>query len=204
MNEFETLLMNNPIRAFMQRNIEAPIFRKFAPIPKNSYVLEIGCGSGAGAEIIVKQFKAKRVEAFDLDQKQIEHAKKRVKKEYQDKINFFIGDATKIDFHDNTFDAVFDFGIIHHIPDWDTAISEIARVLKLGGLFFFEEPFKEWFFDNSISGYFFRKTLDHPYQEMPTEKEFEKSLKANRLNLKNYKQFQHYIFSAIGVAEKIK
>ena len=32
-----------------------------------------------------------------------------------------------------TYDAVVDFGIIHHIPHWRAALAEIFRVLKPGG-----------------------------------------------------------------------
>jgi len=36
-------------------------------------------------------------------------------------------------------DAVFNFGIIHHLEDWEKGIQEIARVLVQGGLFYCEE-----------------------------------------------------------------
>ena len=32
-----------------------------------------------------------------------------------------------------------DFGIIHHVPDWQASIGEIVRVLRPGGLLLFEE-----------------------------------------------------------------
>ena len=44
---------------------------------------------------------------------------------------------------DDTYDAVFDFGIIHHIPRWREALDEVARVLKPGGRFFFEEVLRD-------------------------------------------------------------
>ena len=34
---------------------------------------------------------------------------------------------------------MFDFGVIHHVPAWENAISEVRRVLKPGGIFVFEE-----------------------------------------------------------------
>ena len=42
-------------------------------------------------------------------------------------------DATNMDFESSTFDVIFSFGVLHHIPDVQTAISEIQRVLKPGG-----------------------------------------------------------------------
>ena len=43
------------------------------------------------------------------------------------------GDATSLDFPDATFDVVYSFGVLHHIPDVAKAIAEIRRVLKPGG-----------------------------------------------------------------------
>jgi SAM-dependent methyltransferase len=42
-------------------------------------------------------------------------------------------DATSLDFPDSTFDAVYSFGVLHHIPDAERAVAEIRRVLKPGG-----------------------------------------------------------------------
>jgi len=34
---------------------------------------------------------------------------------------------------------VFDFAILHHVEDWRAALADIARVLRPGGRFSFEE-----------------------------------------------------------------
>ena len=43
-------------------------------------------------------------------------------------------DATAMRFPDATFDAVYSFGVLHHIPNVERALVEIHRVLKKGGL----------------------------------------------------------------------
>lgn len=42
-------------------------------------------------------------------------------------------DATQLPFSDNYFDCVYSFGVLHHIPEIEIAISEAHRVLKPGG-----------------------------------------------------------------------
>ena len=42
-------------------------------------------------------------------------------------------DATSLGFRDGTFDVVYAFGVLHHIPDVRKAVAEIRRVLKPGG-----------------------------------------------------------------------
>ena len=42
-------------------------------------------------------------------------------------------DATSLPFKDETFDCIYSFGVLHHIPDVEKAVFEINRVLKPGG-----------------------------------------------------------------------
>jgi SAM-dependent methyltransferase len=42
-------------------------------------------------------------------------------------------DATSLGFPDNSFDVVYSFGVLQHIPNAEKAVAEIHRVLKPGG-----------------------------------------------------------------------
>lgn len=139
LNRIEKWAMNNPIRAAAQRRFEAPRLLKMGgPLPPNSRVLEIGCGRGVGSEILFEQFGAQTVHAFDLDEDMVTRAGKRLEK-YGDRVKLWTGSATEVPYESNAYDAVFDFGIIHHIPNWRDAIKEAHRVLKPGGRFYAEE-----------------------------------------------------------------
>jgi SAM-dependent methyltransferase len=52
---------------------------------------------------------------------------------------FTIMDANHLDFPDASFDFVFGSGILHHL-DFETAVSEIHRVLRKDGKILFSEP----------------------------------------------------------------
>ena len=99
--------------------------------------LEVGCGRGVGIEIILDLFNAATVSAIDIDPKLVALAKRRSAR-FGDRATVSVGTATAVEAPDATFDAVFDFGVIHQIEQWRAAITECARVLKPGGRFFFE------------------------------------------------------------------
>ena len=130
LGKFEFLAMNNPLRRWIQKNVEFKIFKhqlKKAGIDLNGKVImDGGCGSGYGTEIIVNEFHPSRIVAFDFMPEQIALAKKR-----NLKVDFAVGDLTKIDAANGTF---------HHIPEWAKALSQTSRVLKPGGVLLVEEP----------------------------------------------------------------
>lgn len=80
---------------------------------------------------------------IDISQSMLEIAKK---KHYVHKDFMFVqGDATTLPFNSNSFRSIFMFGGIHHVPDRAALFSEVFRVLKPGGRFYFREPVSDFF-----------------------------------------------------------
>lgn len=171
LNKLEFLLMINPLRAFIQEKYEMSIFCKMLTGTKISNALEIGCGNGNGARLIKKYFKPETIVAVDLDEKMVEIAKKG---NNDTSIDFMIMDAAQLKFPENSFDVVFDFGIIHHIPNWRGCLRELKRVLKNNGELMLQELAIESF--SGFPGILWKSLLAHPYEEMFTFKEFEEYL----------------------------
>jgi ubiquinone/menaquinone biosynthesis C-methylase UbiE len=157
LNRVEKALMNNPARALAQQRYEAPLMERLGGRAEGATVLEIGCGRGVGTEIIFRRFGAKRVHAFDLDPEMVGLARRRLSAFPADRLKLSVGDAAAVEEEDASFDAVFDFGIIHHVPDWRRAVAEVARVLRPGGRFFFEEVTAR-----ALGRWSYRTFLDHP------------------------------------------
>lgn len=138
LNWVEKMHVNGPLRPISQRK-EARYMRELGGGVEGGRVLEIGCGSGRGVEIILNTFGPEYVEAFDFDPRQVDLAAERLSKEFRGRVKLYQGDAAAIPAPDGAFDAVFDFGVLHHIPRNSKSLREIARVLKPGGRFYFME-----------------------------------------------------------------
>ena len=96
-------------------------------------MLEVGCGTA-----FVSLYFSKRgyeTTCLDINQSILNVARQNFKKENAHG-QFLVGDAEKLPFADNQFDVVCSFGLLEHFKDPQTAITEMARVLKPGGLFF--------------------------------------------------------------------
>lgn len=93
-------------------------------------LLEIGCGIGVDSIQLAKA--GFDVTAVDLTENALEVARQ-FAQQRDVTIDFRLGNAEALDFADDTFDAVYSFGVLHHTPDIEKAISEVRRVLRPGG-----------------------------------------------------------------------
>jgi ubiquinone/menaquinone biosynthesis C-methylase UbiE len=172
LNRAETLMMNNGLRALVQRRFEARRLQRMGGTVPGGHVLEVGCGRGVGTEIIFDVFDAEYVDAFDLDPRMVELARARLGR-HGDRVQLSVGDVTAIQAADQTYDAIFDFGIIHHVPDWPAALREIHRVLKPGGRLFAEEVHERF-----IQHPLWRRLLEHPMDNRFDHDRFTRELAA--------------------------
>jgi len=159
LNRIEYALMNNPVRGAIQRHVEAKRLLRLGGAMNGGHALELGCGRGVGVELILDVFGADSVDGFDLDSRMVAHAQRRLS-ECGSRVRLWVGDASAISAPDAMYDAVFDFGIIHHVPDWRRAVSEVERVLKPGGRFYGEEVLKR-----VVVHPITRRLLRHPLED---------------------------------------
>jgi ubiquinone/menaquinone biosynthesis C-methylase UbiE len=153
--------MNSTLRRIIQKYIEFPNLRKLSDLQAKKNVLEIGCGTGYGTRLIKAHFQPQSIHAIDVDQRMITIAKKQV---FDPSIVFEIGDAASLRFKNNTFNAVFDIGVLHHISNWKKAIDELYRVLKKGGSLIVEDLSREHF--ETMTGRLYKRLTIHPYDTM--------------------------------------
>ena len=192
LNRFEKLLMNNPVRPWLQRQLETRRLLRLGGTTSGHISLEIGCGRGVGAQIILDDFGSNEVHAFDLDADMVQLARRHL--DTQRRMALWTGDSTAIAVRANTYDSVFDFGAIHHVVNWRDAIAEIHRVLKPGGRFYAEEVPAA-----TITHPLIRRILEHPQQDRFDQNEFNAALEEKGFRITATDRFMNVWIWTIAV-----
>ncbi len=116
-------IKKDPLRTLFNE----PRFLEFVDDLSDKSVLDAACGEGS----LTKKIKARQMTGIDLSSGQIELARKQGIPDAE----FHIGSVGKMDmFEDDTFDAAISFMALIDIAEMAPALSEIARVLKPGGV----------------------------------------------------------------------
>lgn len=135
----ELWLVNTPVRRFFQRYYEFRAFKRYLRNNHinltNKVILDVGCGCGYSSELIIQELQPKELFAFDILPAEVELARQRGLS-----ANIFVGDVMDIKLPSEKFDAVFIFDVLHHVPEWRTALKEINRVLNSDGVLLVQEP----------------------------------------------------------------
>ncbi len=104
-------------------------------IKKTDKVLEIGCGTGYGTEILSKTGAS--IYAIDIDEETIKECQKH---SVQTNIKFFAYDGKKINLPEKSFDIIISFQVIEHIRKDISYLRNIKKLLKPNGFFFISTP----------------------------------------------------------------
>jgi len=109
-------------------------FKDYLPF-KN--ILIVGCGNGWLERKLSDMNIGKNFDSFDISEKYIQEAKSL--KENRT-INYFVDDINNLQkIKPNSYDAIFNFAILHHATELDNAMKKLSDSLKPNGLIFNEE-----------------------------------------------------------------
>lgn len=132
---------NVETRNGLQALIEIPLMIRALRLPRGARVLEIGCGRGVALPVLDDLLAPTELVGLDIDPALLAVARERVwnTRTYATLVE---GDVRDLPFESARFDLVIDFGTCYHASDTmaerRTALFEVARVLRDGGLFVHE------------------------------------------------------------------
>jgi ubiquinone/menaquinone biosynthesis C-methylase UbiE len=106
-------------------------------IKKGENILDVGTGTGVLIPYLLEVEKEINIFAIDIAEKMIEKFKE---KNYPFNVKSFIMDIQKTIFKDNFFDIIIANACYPHFEDKVTALKEIYRILKNGGIFIISHP----------------------------------------------------------------
>ncbi len=102
--------------------------------------LEVGCGPGYMCDSLSRKYGL-YVVGTDVDEEELDFARSH---SCIDMVSFMYADVTDLPFPDACFDLVVSMMVLHHIKDWESALSEVARVTRPGGLYLFHDITYSW------------------------------------------------------------
>ena len=97
-------------------------------------VLDVGTGNGAFIYVLKKIFPEAIITGVDPDLESLESARK-----YHPDVTFAEMEAEKLNFDENTFDALSISMALHHLPKIKKGLKEMKRVLKPNGYIIINE-----------------------------------------------------------------
>lgn len=126
--EYAAAVDAKPFNAYYER----PAVLSLLPPVAGRRVLDVGCGSGWYAEVLVE--RGAIVTAIDVSQKMVAFTRVRL----GDRARVLQADLGQpLDFADATFDLVLCPLVLHYLEHWEPVCAEFHRVLKDGGVLLF-------------------------------------------------------------------
>jgi len=146
-------------RGNLNTNLE--FLTKINLLKKSDKILEIGCGIGSIVSELTK--KGYNILGTDISSKAISYGLKKY-----GNIKLEIQAAETLPYEDKSFDVVLSFDLLEHIEQVDRHLSEVHRILRMGGYYLFQTPNK---YSNAIFETLSKKSLKwrraHPSLHTP-------------------------------------
>ena len=110
------------------------VLKEFEP----KTILDLGCGTAALLEMVLKIKSIDTAYGVDLSEKMLEQARSK-----QIKAVLVQGDSEYLPFEENFFDVVYCNDSFHHYPNPREVLKEVKRVLKQSGKFILCDPYQQ-------------------------------------------------------------
>lgn len=128
---WESVYRNNPLQDAFNDRIMARL-QAYLKLSDGATCLDAGCGTGEHTARLARS--GARCIGVDISEGVLDQARSRIAAAgLEAGVSFQVERLEGLSFPDATFDIVHCRGVLMHIPDWESALRELCRVLKPGG-----------------------------------------------------------------------
>lgn len=121
------------------------LVRRFAP-STGRVMLDFGCGNGAQTFMFFRDFP--KIVALDIGLGHLKELNREVERRgLRGKILPVCYDGERLPLPDASIDFAISFEVLEHVRREETALSELARVIRPGGVLAMSVPNRWWFFE---------------------------------------------------------
>ena len=140
-------------RLHRQARFLEPMVHDRLPFRRRHRLLEVGSGVGAQTEILLRHFPDLQITGVEINDEQIAEARRYLATVpwATDRYTITKGDATRLEFPTESFDAAFLCWILEHISSPARVLSEVRRVLAPGAPVVCNEVLNATFFIDPYS-----------------------------------------------------
>jgi SAM-dependent methyltransferase len=151
----------------------------------------LDAGFGSGIYSFTLSNRVKMIDAIDIDQRKLDYVKQ-VNSRFSN-INFQKMDITDLTFTDHSFDLIICSDVLEHIKNHELAFSELARVLKRGGILIITVPYDS---ENNRINY---KGFGH-VRPGYSEQDMQTLCDKNSLKIIKIEKYSHFISDKVSQA----
>ncbi len=135
MSTIEKMFVNSPSHSARVRDHAEELLQKIEFKTGDKY-LDVGCGNGVAPINLARRYHL-NVTGIDVDPAQVEEAER--ESAGLENARFYTVDGTQLPFDDGEFHIVETNKVMHHIPNWQSALAEMIRVLRPGGYLIYSD-----------------------------------------------------------------
>jgi SAM-dependent methyltransferase len=116
------------------RYFDQPFIHSFAQFSRYNGKRVLEVGFGAGTDFIQWLRCGSRASGVDLTPEALAHVRHRIEVYQLPQPDIVtVADAEHLPFESDSFDLGYSFGVLHHTPNTECAVAELARVVRPGG-----------------------------------------------------------------------
>ena len=126
-DKWEAIYRNDPLVYRANDALMDRILFAFKPKP-GSLFLDAGCGTGDHTIRLIK--RGYQCVGVDISEAVLERAKIKSAAQGIDSATYISAPLQNLPFDDGRFDHIHCRGVLMHVPDWQSALTELCRVLS--------------------------------------------------------------------------